>query len=143
MTGARIKKIEPYIQDDIFMITYGDGLADIDINDLVRFHIKAGKVMTLTGILPNNQYGVLKSSNNIITEFSEKPMMPNRINGGFFVCNKEIFNYIDTREDCVLEESPFKRLVEDRELAVYHHDGKWISIDTYKDLEIANTFWNS
>ncbi|MGH0883471.1 sugar phosphate nucleotidyltransferase [Bacillus paranthracis] len=143
MTGARLKKLEPYIQDDLFMITYGDGLADININELVEFHIRTGKTMTLTGILPKNQYGVLKSSNNIITEFAEKPTVSNRINGGFFVCNRDIFNYLDESEDCVLEELPFKRLVEDQELAVYHHDGKWISIDTYKDLEIANTLWNT
>ncbi|TKA00361.1 glucose-1-phosphate cytidylyltransferase [Bacillus thuringiensis] len=143
MTGARIKKIEPYIQGDTFMITYGDGLADINIDNLIKFHKETGKTMTLTGIVPTNQYGVLKSSNNIITEFQEKPVMTDRINGGFFVCDKNIFQYLDENEDCVLEEGPFQRLIEDRELAVYNHDGKWISIDTYKDLITANTLWHA
>ncbi|MED3391338.1 sugar phosphate nucleotidyltransferase [Bacillus thuringiensis] len=143
MTGARIKKIEQYIQDDTFMVTYGDGLADINIDDLIKFHKETGKTMTLTGIVPTNQYGVLRSSNNIITEFQEKPVMKDRINGGFFVCDKKIFQYLDTNEDCVLEEEPFQRLVDNRELAVYNHDGKWISIDTYKDLITANTLWHT
>ncbi|PGW49181.1 sugar phosphate nucleotidyltransferase [Bacillus thuringiensis] len=143
MTGARIKKIEKYILDDTFMVTYGDGLADVNINELVHFHKKMGKVMTLTSVAPRSQYGILHSENGIATEFSEKPQKNEMINGGFFVCDKKIFDYLDLNSNCVLEEEPFQKLIKHRELAVYHHKGSWISIDTYKDLITANEIWHT
>ncbi|MEQ2468645.1 sugar phosphate nucleotidyltransferase [Niallia sp. CLA-SR-H024] len=89
MTGARIKQLEEYIEDDIFLLTYGDGLSDIDLDKLIAFHKEKGKTVTLTGIKKNNQYGVLDIEDGIAKGFSEKPMLNDWINGGFFVCNKD------------------------------------------------------
>jgi glucose-1-phosphate cytidylyltransferase len=141
MTGARIKMIEDYVDDDTFFVTYGDGLADIDLDELIKFHKKHGKTVTLTGIKKNNQYGVLTINQGIATDFTEKPLLDFIINGGFLVCNKQFFNYLAKNSSCVLEDEPLKNLVKDRELAVYEHDGLWISIDTPKDLDEANKLW--
>ena len=141
MTGARIKQLEDYIEDDIFLLTYGDGLSDIDLDELIAFHKEKGKTVTLTGIKKNNQYGVLDIQDGIANSFSEKPILNDWINGGFFVCNKEFFHYLSAQPDCVLEEEPLRRLIEKRELAVYLHEGTWISIDTPKDLEDARKIW--
>jgi glucose-1-phosphate cytidylyltransferase len=141
MTGARIKMVEDYVDDDTFFVTYGDGLADIDLDELLKFHKKQGKTVTLTGVKKNNQYGVLTIDQGVATGFIEKPMLDFTINGGFFVCNKSFFDYLTENHDCVLEDDPLKKLVKDRELAVYEHEGLWISIDTPKDLEEANKLW--
>ncbi|SLK37309.1 nucleotidyltransferase [Mycobacteroides abscessus subsp. abscessus] len=141
MTGARIKQLEELIQDDIFLLTYGDGLSDIDLDALIAFHKEKGKTVTLTGIQKNNQYGVLDIKDGIATSFTEKPLLDNWINGGFFVCNKEFFHYLSEQPDCVLEEEPLRKLINKRELAVYLHEGTWISIDTPKDLEDARKIW--
>jgi glucose-1-phosphate cytidylyltransferase len=141
MTGARIKKVEEYIDDDTFFVTYGDGLADINLDELVKFHKEQGKTVTLTGIKKHNQYGVLALDKGIATDFTEKPLLDFTINGGFYVCNKKFFDYLTENPDCVLEDAPLKNLVKERELAVYEHNGLWISIDTPKDLEDASKLW--
>ncbi|AYV65576.1 glucose-1-phosphate cytidylyltransferase [Niallia circulans] len=141
MTGARIKQLESYIDDDIFLLTYGDGLSDIDLDKLIAFHKEKGKTVTLTGIKKNNQYGVLDIEDGIANRFAEKPILDDWINGGFFVCNKEFFQYLSAQPDCVLEEEPLRKLIEKRELAVYLHEGIWVSIDTPKDLEDARKIW--
>jgi glucose-1-phosphate cytidylyltransferase len=139
MTGARIKRVENYLEsDDTFLLTYGDGLSDININKLLAFHKEKGKFVTVTGIKKNSQYGILKSENGLATEFIEKPKLNMTINGGFFVCNKEFFHYLSDDDGCVLEEEPLRNLIKDRQLAIYDHDGAWMSIDTPKDLEEAN-----
>ena len=102
---------------------------------------KKGKTVTLTGIKKNNQYGVLDIEDGIASRFSEKPVLDDWINGGFFVCNKEFFQYLSAQPDCVLEEEPLRKLIEKRELAVYLHEGAWLSIDTPKDLEDARKIW--
>jgi glucose-1-phosphate cytidylyltransferase len=141
MTGARIKMVEGFLDDETFFVTYGDGLADINLDELLKFHQHQGKTVTLTGIKKNNQYGTLTIDKGIATDFTEKPLLDVTINGGFFVCNKNFFKYLSEEYDCVLEEEPLKNLVKARELAVYEHDGLWISIDTPKDLEEADKLW--
>jgi glucose-1-phosphate cytidylyltransferase len=141
MTGARIKNIEKYINDDTFMFTYGDGLANIDINKLIELHKMKGKIVTLTGINKQSQYGLIKVENGIAKGFEEKPKLDLIINGGFFVCNREFFNYLSSDNNCVLEEEPLKNLIKDGELAVFEHDGFWIGIDTPKDIIEANEKW--
>lgn len=139
MTGARIKRVEKYLEDDdTFLLTYGDGLSDIDLTKLIEFHQEKGKVVTVTGIKKNSQYGILKAENGVATEFVEKPKMDMTINGGFFVCNKEVFHYLSDDDGCVFEEEPLRKLIEDGQLAIYDHSGTWVSIDTPKDLEEAN-----
>ncbi|PEA53039.1 glucose-1-phosphate cytidylyltransferase [Bacillus pseudomycoides] len=142
MTGARLKKLEHYVQDELFLLTYGDGLAHIDINELIKFHKEKGKVATLTGIRKNSQYGLLQVENGIATEFKEKPLLDSLINGGFFVFDKAIFNYLSDEDTCILEEEPLHNLIKNNELAVYEYNGFWISVDTPKDLKDANENWD-
>ena len=141
MTGTRLKKLESHIQDEMFLLTYGDGLAKININELIKFHKDKGKTATLTGIKKSSQYGLLQVENGIALDFKEKPLLNTVINGGFFVFNKEIFDYLNNN-DCMLEEEPLLTLIKNKELAVYEHNDYWISVDTPKDLKDANESWN-
>ena len=142
MTGSRIKRIEPYIEDNEFMLTYGDGLANINLNDLLDFHKRKNKIATMTGVMPKSQYGVLKVCDGIAKEFIEKPKTEQIQNGGFFVFKKEVFDYIDDDGGkCIFEEDPLSNLVEDRQLSVYMHNDIWVSMDTYKDYISINENW--
>jgi glucose-1-phosphate cytidylyltransferase len=141
MTGGRIIRAKDLLKNESFMLTYGDGLADIDINALKDFHCSRGKIATVTGISKSNQYGVLSVSDDIATSFVEKPDNIDIINGGFFVFNKEIFDYLKTGDECILEKEPLIRLAEDKQLAVYRHNGFWTAMDTYKDLMSVNELW--
>ena len=136
MTGGRIKKAET------FMLTYGDGLADINISELLEFHKKQGKIATVTGIYKKSQYGILTVDNGLAKSFEEKKNTEEIINGGFFVFEPEIFNYLDDDSGCVLEQNPLKKLVEDNELSVYIHDGFWTAMDTLNDINNVNKLWN-
>lgn len=138
MTGWRIKQIQKYITGDTFMLTYGDGLSDIDINQLLEFHKKNGKIATVTGIERKSQFGIIKMENGIATNFNEKTELDGTINGGYFVLNSKVFDYIPEDEMCSFEQEPMKNLVLNREMAVYIHRGYWAAIDTYKDLLEAN-----
>ena len=137
-TGARIKRAQKYIGDEPFMLTYGDGLADIDLHALLDFHKVKGKIGTVTGINKKSQYGTLIVEKDIAQSFKEKQQTEGIINGGFFVFNKELFNYLTEEENCILEQEPMQKLVFDQQLAVYAHHGLWIAMDTYKDLKEAN-----
>lgn len=140
MTGGRIKRIENLINEENFMVTYGDGVADIRIDQLVEFHKANNKIATVTGIKKNNQYGTLVVDNNLAESFVEKPKAQEIINGGFFVLNRKIFNYLDS-DACIFERAPLANLARDRELAVYQHEGFWKAMDTYKDLVEVNELW--
>ena len=142
MTGGRIKKAEKYIGNETFMLTYGDGLADINISELLEFHKKQGKIATVTGIYKKSQYGILTVDNGLAKSFEEKKNTEGIINGGFFVFEPEIFNYLDDDSGCVLEQNPLKKLVEDNELSVYIHDGFWTAMDTLNDINNVNKLWN-
>jgi len=141
MTGARIRKIRNYIGDDEhFMLTYGDGVGDIDINRLREFHMAHGKILTVTGVRPPGRFGELMADGDgLVSEFNEKPQATGgRISGGFFVCRREIFDYLDEREDLVFEQEPTKRLVADGQLFLYPHNGFWQPMDTYRDYLLLN-----
>lgn len=141
-TGARVKKIAKYIDDDTFMLTYGDGVSQIDIHKLVEFHRSHEKIGTMTGVHPPSRFGEFNINGNQITDFYEKPQArEGMINGGFFVFNKEFFNYLDDRKDCVLEKTPLKNLASDGELMLYHNNKFWQCVDTYRELEILNSLW--
>ncbi len=142
MTGGRVKRIEKYIDGDIFMLTYGDGLSDINIGELVKFHREKGKIATLTAIERKSQYGILNIKNGIVESFDEKTKLDGLINGGFFVLDRKIFNYLDG-DSCVLEKEPLRQLVKESELSVYEHRGYWKAIDTLKDLKVANETWEN
>ncbi len=141
MTGGRIAKAKDIVGDEPFMLTYGDGLADIKLHELLKFHQDSGKIATVTGIQKQNQYGVLTVKDNIAVDFVEKPLSNDIINGGFFVCNKEIFDYVQDQENCIFEREPMVNLAQGKQLAVYDHKGSWMAIDTYKDIVDANNLW--
>lgn len=142
MTGGRLKRAEKFIDGDTFMLTYGDGLSDIKIPELLEYHREKKCIATVTGIIKSNQYGVLKVDEGLATSFSEKPKSGDIINGGFFVMDKKVFNYLEG-DSCVLEKEPLMNLVRDQELAVYRHNGFWTAMDTYKDVQDVNELWNS
>lgn len=144
MTGARIKKIEKYVEDDIFMVTYGDGVTDLNINELLKYHQKHGKIGTVTGVHPPSRYGELRLEDDRVISFDEKPdtgVAP--ISGGYFVFNKEMFDYLDDNESCVLEREPLSNLARDGQLKVYNHRGFWQCMDTYRDMMFLNDLWKS
>ena len=144
MTGARIKRIEKYIEDDLFMLTYGDGVADININKLVKFHLAQGRIGTVTGVHSLSRFGELSVDGELVKEFTEKPhIKEGYINGGFFVFNKGIFKYVADEDDCTFEGEPLQNLAKDGELAVFPHEGYWQCMDTYRDLQALNKQWES
>jgi glucose-1-phosphate cytidylyltransferase len=141
LTGGRVKLIEKYIEGDTFFLTYGDGVSNVDINKTLKYHQKNNKVCTVTGVHPILKYGVIKINNkNVVTGFSEKPVLKDWINGGFFVCNKKLFKYIE--KDCTLEKEPFAKIVKDKQMIIYKHEGFWHCMDTYKDMEDLNKLYN-
>ena len=142
MTGARLRKVCNYIGDDEhFMLTYGDGLGNVDLDQVVAFHKKHGRILTVTGVRPPGRFGELMNSpEGLVTEFNEKPQATGgRISGGFFVCRREIFDYLDDREDLVFELEPMRKLVKDAEMMVYAHEGFWQPMDTYRDYTYLNS----
>ncbi|WP_461207370.1 sugar phosphate nucleotidyltransferase [Clostridium sp. DL1XJH146] len=140
MTGGRVKRIEKYIDGDTFMLTYGDGLSNINIGKLLEFHNEKGKIATVTAVERKSQYGILKVKDGIVESFDEKTKLDGLINGGFFVLNRRIFNYLDG-DSCIFEKEPLRKLVKEGELSVYKHNGYWKAIDTLKDLKVANETW--
>lgn len=142
-TGGRVKRIEKYLGDDeSFCVTYGDGLADVDLTALLEFHRRHGRMATLTAVHPRSNFGLLKmDADGAVTDFEEKPVMHELINGGFFVFNRRIFNYLD--DNCVLEREPLQRLAAERQLIAYPHSGFWKCMDTYKDNMEFNQLWES
>ncbi|MGH4138608.1 glucose-1-phosphate cytidylyltransferase [Clostridium sp.] len=141
MTGGRLKQVEKYIDDEEFMFTYGDGLSNVNLLELLEFHRKKGRIGTLTGVNPVSPFGVMEVEDGIITAFKEKPILKDMVNGGFMVLNKEVFNYLGN-EDCFFEQEPIRNLAKDKQLAVYEHKGFWTSIDTIKDVESVNKLWD-
>lgn len=142
MTGGRVKRIEKYIDGETFMLTYGDGVANIDIHELLKFHKKRGKIATVTAVRPIARFGELSVNGDLAGSFREKPQLHSGwINGGFFVFQKGVFDYLD--EDCVLEREPMERLAREGQLAVYKHTGYWRCMDTYRDLEALTQEWES
>jgi len=137
--GERVLKLKNYIKEDIFMVTYGDGVADININKLVEFHKAHGKIATITGVHPVSRWGLMNvDQNNLITEFSQKPQLYDYTNGGFMVFNKEFFNYL--KEGDMIEDA-LSRLIPEKQLALYKHDGCWYCMDTYRDFIQLNKIW--
>jgi glucose-1-phosphate cytidylyltransferase len=142
MTGGRIKRIQPFIEEDDFFVTYGDGLCSVNIQELLKYHIDKGRIATLTGIQKKSQYGTLRTKDGVATSFEEKTEVEGLINGGFFVLKKEIFDFL-SGDECVFEKEPLSRLSQEGQLAVYQHDGFWQAIDTYKDLQDMEMNWGT
>lgn len=142
MTGARLRQIAKYITGDTFMLTYGDGVANIDLQRLLAFHRSHGRIATVTGVHPSSRFGELIVEKDRVVKFGEKPQVrEGYVNGGFFVFDRRVFEYLDHDEACVLEGAPLERLAEDGELRVYHHAGFWQCMDTYRDYKLLNEMW--
>lgn len=141
-TGGRIKRIQQYIGDERFMLTYGDGVSDVDINELVQFHNKSNKVATLTAIQPGGKFGVLEiDRNQNIARFVEKAKEDGGwINGGFMVLEPEIFDLIKS-DSTILEREPLERLAQKGELLAYKHSGFWQCMDTQRDKNHLDSIW--
>jgi glucose-1-phosphate cytidylyltransferase len=142
-TGARIKKVEKYITDDIFMLTYGDGVGNINIRELIDYHESHGRIGTMTGVHPSSRFGEVAMEDNRVVRFSEKPQTTKGlISGGYFVFKKDFFNYLNADDNCILEKGPLENLALDGELMVYPHEGFWQCVDTYRELEMLNSLWS-
>lgn len=140
--GARLKKIEKYIDGDTFMVTYGDGVADIDINKLLEFHKKHGKIATLSGVHPTSRFGELILDGDQVKRFQEKPQSDGQhINGGFFVFNRKIFDYLNEEDNCDLEIGALEKVAQEGQLMMYRHDGFWYCMDTLRDTDYLRNIW--
>ncbi len=145
MTGARIKRIEKYIDSDLFMLTYGDAVADLNIAHLVDFHRTHNKIGTITAVRALSRFGELHvGGDNMVKEFREKAVIEgDYINGGFFVFDHRIFSYVEDNDNCVFEGEPLERLTKDGQLAAYVHNGYWQCVDTYRDWQVLSQQWDS
>ena len=144
MTGGRLLRLKESLEnEETFMLTYGDGVSNVDITKLLEFHKSHGKIATVTAVRPPVRFGELIINNNIVEEFAEKPQAGKGwINGGFFVFNKEIFDYIEN-DSIMLEREPLENLSKNGELMAYKHEGFWQCMDTVREKEILEKLWSS
>lgn len=143
MTGGRLKRLRKYVGDMPFCMTYGDGVAQIDIRRLIAFHLRHGKAATVTAVHPPSRFGALEIDGDRVTTFSEKPPGDGvRINGGYFVLSPRVFDYIEG-DMTVFEKEPMERLAKDGELMAFIHDGFWHSMDTLRDKKALEGMWAS
>ena len=144
LKGGRLKRVEKYIKGKTFCLTYGDGLSDVNIKEVIAFHKKHGKSATITGVNIASRFGELKIEGDSVTRFSEKSDdAPGFINGGFMVMNRGIFDLLTEDEKCDLEYGPMEKLARKGELMVYKHQGKWACMDTPRDMDYLNKLWNT
>lgn len=139
-TGERLLKVKDYL-DDEFMMTYGDGVSNVNIKELVEFHKTKNKIVTVTGVHPMSPFGIIEVEDGIAQSFKEKPRLEGIVNGGFMVLNKQIFNYIEPYGNCMFENEPLIDIANDGRLAVYEHNGFWKAMDTYKDVQVLNQMY--
>jgi len=143
-TGTRIKRIEKYVDADNFFVTYGDGVANLNIAELLKTHKTQNRTATLTISNPRSKWGMVSTGeNNLVTNFVEKPILDSTVNSGFYVFKKKIFEYLSDDEKCILEKHPLEQLVKERQLTYHKHDGFFYGMDTYKELLELNELWNS
>ena len=143
MTGGRLKRIQKHI-DDTFCVTYGDGLSDININNLISFHKEKKSLVTLTAIHPPERFGVLSLSGDYVSEFHEKHRGESSwINGGFFVFEPEVFDYLQDGDMTILERAPLETLAKEQKLTAFKHNGFWFPMDTLRDKRYLENLWNT
>ena len=143
MTGGRIAKAKQYLKDERFLLTYGDGVADVNINQLINHHLTSGKLVTMTAVQPKGKFGALNiDKNSNILSFKEKPQGDGAwVNGGFFVCEPGIFNYLEESVSCIFEREPLENLAIDNQLNAFKHRGFWRPMDTLKDKKELTDMW--
>ena len=141
-TGGRLWRVRQYIDTDTFFFTYGDAVSDVNIDLLLEYHLSQGRIATVTGVHPTSRYGEMTVEDGIATEFNEKPTVPEGVvSGGFFVFQKEIFDYLNDDPGLLLEHAPLQSLARDNQLAVYVHEGYWEPMDTFRDYLHLNNLW--
>lgn len=139
--GGRLKRLEPFLRDGTFMLTYGDGVCNVDLLDLLRFHRSQGRIATVTAVRPPARFGGLTFDGDLVAEFTEKPQIGEGwINGGFMVCEPAIFDYLEGDHN-VLEADAMEQLAADRQLAAYRHDRFWQCMDTLRDKHLLENLW--
>lgn len=143
MTGARVKRASRYLGDDErFLLTYGDGVSDVDITELLQFHQWHGKLATVTGVRPPSRFGQLNTKGIQVVSFEEKPQISSgTINGGYFVLQRDFLDYVDDQDDCILERGPLEQCAQDGQLVVYRHHGFWYAMDTIRDWNALDGMW--
>jgi len=144
MTGGRIKKAEKYINNQPFFLTYGDGVSDVNINELFNSHKLNNKLLTITSVQPEGKFGALEiDKDNNVTSFNEKPTGDGSwINGGFFVCEPEVLNYINN-DECIFEDYPLKEMAKNNQIYTFKHQGFWKCMDTLRDKNYLNELWDN
>jgi glucose-1-phosphate cytidylyltransferase len=142
MTGCRVKRVEKYVAGDTFLLTYGDGVSDVDVTDLVRFHRSHGKLATVTAVRSPGRFGEIELRGSRVARFREKPAVaPGRISGGYFVFQRGVFDRLADDESVALEHGPLAGLAEDGQLMAYLHDGFWHPMDNSRDYQHLNALW--
>lgn len=143
MTGGRIKRVQKYLDGKTFMVTYGDGVADVDIRAVLDFHHAHGRLATVTAVRPSSRFGAIDIDQaNTVSSFAEKPQADGWINAGFFVFNAGIFDYLGG-DDTILERAPLERLAQEGQLMAYRHEGFFFAMDTYREYKYLNDLWDS
>lgn len=144
MTGTRIKAVQKYVGTETFMVTYGDGVSDVDLKALLAFHKSHGKLATVTTVKPISRFGVLQVDDaGHVGGFDEKPELEGWINVGFFVFEPKVFDYLSADPSCTLEQEPLQRLAKEGQLVAYRHPGFFYAMDTYREFKLLNTLWDS
>jgi glucose-1-phosphate cytidylyltransferase len=141
MTGGRIKRVERYIDGDEFLMTYGDGVSDINLHELLAFHRSHGKLATVTAVQPHSRFGILDIEHSgHVNRFSEKPVVEGWVSAGHFVLSRKVFDYLDG-DGCVFETDPLEKLAAEGQLAAYRHNGFFFAMDTYREYKYLNELW--
>jgi glucose-1-phosphate cytidylyltransferase len=144
MTAGRVERIERYVRDERFLVTYGDGLADIDVTALLDFHATHGREATLTTVRPTSRFGLVDADEHgVVTRFREKPQADGWVNAGFFVFEPSVFGYLRNSDHLMLEHEPLTQMAVNGQLATYRHDGFWQPMDTSREHVLLNELWNS
>ena len=142
MTGGRVKRLEPLLKDAPFMLTYGDGVSDVNPADVLRLHREHGKLATITAVRPPARFGGLQLAGAQVTAFTEKPQIGEGwINGGYMVCSREIFKYLPDDPGIMLEQDPMRKLTAEGQLAAFRHEGFWQPMDTFQEFTLLNSMW--
>lgn len=141
MTGGRIKRVAPYVGNEPFFVTYGDGVSDIDIVKLLEYHKSHGKLVTMSVVRPDSRFGAVEIENGLVKSFKEKPLRREGwINGGFFVMEPGVFQYIEG-DFTILESGPLERIAQDGQMMPFQYEGFWQSVDTMREVNYLNTLW--
>ena len=143
MTGGRVARVRRYVKDDTFLVTYGDGVTDLDLGRAMEFHRSHGRLATVTAVRPTSRFGILDlSAEGQVQRFVEKPQLEGWASAGFFIFNQRVFDYLGG-DDCVLEQEPLERLAAENQLMAYRHEGFFYAMDTYREYLYLNELWAS